>query len=54
MLGAFTLPGPWTRAAFFLSPNTLLGEARPLDELRQGNIEGVKQAVASYGEQIAA
>ncbi|HEX5417482.1 MAG TPA: hypothetical protein VFZ25_17605 [Chloroflexota bacterium] len=53
-LNSFTLPGPWTQAAFFLSPNALLAEQRPLDELRKGNLEAVKAAAASYGEQIAA
>jgi hypothetical protein len=54
VLSSFTLPGPWTRAAFFLSSNSLLSNQRPLDVLRQGHLELVKQAAASYGEQVAA
>jgi len=53
-LASFTLPGPWTRAAFLLSPNRLLNGARPLDELRNGNVADVKKAAASYGDQSAA
>lgn len=53
-LAALTVPGAWTRAAFFLGENTFLDGARPLDELRRGNLDGVLRAASSFGEQIAA
>lgn len=45
--------GPWMRAAFFLGGNVRLGGERPLDELRGGNVEVVKEAAISHGEQLA-
>lgn len=44
---------PWVRAAFFLGGNTRLDGKRPLDELRRGNVEFVKEAARSHGEQLA-
>jgi hypothetical protein len=54
ILAAFALPGAWTRAAFFLGTNDLLGGRRPLDVLRQGQVGEVMAAAATYGEQVAA
>jgi hypothetical protein len=52
-LAALTIPGAWTRAAFFLGANTLLGGVRPLDALREGYFAEVERAAASFGEQVA-
>jgi hypothetical protein len=49
-LAEFGISDPWTRAAFFLSANTTLAGARPLDELRLGNVEAVRRAAWSYGQ----
>jgi hypothetical protein len=54
VLQSFTLPGAWTRAAFFLSPNSYLNGATPLGELRRGNVDAVSHAAARFGEQGAA
>ena len=51
VLAEFSLPDPWTRAAFFLSENTLLDGSRPLDELRRGNVQAVRRAAWALGEQ---
>jgi hypothetical protein len=45
---------PWTQAAFILSPNTWLEDETPLDELRRGHVDRVREAASVYGEQIAA
>lgn len=44
---------PWTRAAFFLGENAYLDGARPLDRLREGDIEPVRRAAWWYGKQGA-
>jgi hypothetical protein len=54
VLAAFSVPGVWTRASFFLGENTYLNGARPLDELRRGQIDSVRRAAAMFGEQGAA
>ena len=54
VLKAFSLPGTWTRAAFFVSPNSYLAGSRPLDELRRGNVDAVTRAATRFGEQGAA
>lgn len=51
VLAELSLPDPWTQAAFFLSPNTYLSDQRPIDELRRGNLDGVRRAAWSMGEQ---
>ncbi len=53
VLNVFGVEDPWMRAAFFLGGNARLGGERPLDELRRGNVEAVKRAASSYGEQLA-
>ena len=45
---------PWMQGRFFLMANQRLGDRRPLDELRQGNVEAVIAAAAVYGEHGAA
>lgn len=54
ILEAFQDEAPWSQAAFFLGENTVLDGKRPLDELRLGNIDGVRRAAALLGEHIAA
>jgi hypothetical protein len=54
VLAAFTIPGIWTRASFYLAENSYLDGARPLDELRRGNVDAVCRAAAMLGEQGAA
>lgn len=44
---------PLAQMRFFLSGNHQLGGKRPLDLLRQGEIDAVEQAAASFGEQGA-
>lgn len=53
VLRSFQEDAPWSNAAFFLSRSYALEGKRPLDELRQGNVEGVKRAAALRGEPIA-
>jgi hypothetical protein len=45
---------PWMQAGFILSPNLRLNNARPIDALRDGSIDSVRQAAQSYGEHGAA
>lgn len=54
VLAELSLPDPWTRLAFFLGENTYLSGARPLDELRKGNVDAVRRAAWAMGEQGAA
>jgi hypothetical protein len=42
------------QAAFFISPNALLGNHAPLDLLNRGDAEAVARATAAHGEQGAA
>ncbi len=44
----------WMQARFFVNANLRLGDARPLDEIRRGNIETVLKAADGYGEHGAA
>ena len=44
----------WTQASWFLTGDSRLGDARPLDVLRRGETERVVVAAAAYGEQGAA
>lgn len=53
VLEAFGVESPWMRASFLLGGNARLGGERPLDEIRKGNIDDVKQAASAYGEQLA-
>ncbi len=54
VLSEFHDVSSWTQLVFFLSENSLLDGRRPLDELRKGNIEGVRRAAGALGEQGAA
>lgn len=42
---------PWVQVAFMLSGDARLDGTRPLDALRQGNVDGVVESARSYGEQ---
>jgi hypothetical protein len=45
---------PWTQVSWFLTGDSRLGGARPLDALRRGEIERVVRAASAYGQQGAA
>ncbi len=45
---------PWMQVAFFLNNNTRLHGRTPLDALKKGQIDEVREAAASYGEHEAA
>ncbi len=45
---------PWTQASWFLTGETRLADARPLDALRRGELQQVLRAAVGYGEQGAA
>ncbi|MEA2523752.1 MAG: hypothetical protein QOF73_979 [Thermomicrobiales bacterium] len=45
---------PWTQAAFMLNPNTWLDDETPLNELRRGHVDRVREAASVYGEHVAA
>ncbi len=45
---------PWAQAAWFLSGDARLGDRRPLDVPREGEVDAVLRAAAAYGEQGAA
>ena len=50
VLGSFGVEDAWMRASFFLRRNGRLGDKRPLDALRDGEIEAVEGAARAYGE----
>jgi hypothetical protein len=52
VLKSFQVKDPWMQTAWMLGSNVRLGQ-RPLDALRSGQIEPVKQAALLYGEQGA-
>ncbi len=45
---------PWTQASWFLTGDSRLGDARPVDALPRGELKHVLRAAAAYGEQGAA
>lgn len=45
---------PWTTAGFLLSRNARLGERRPVDLLRRGELDDIVRAAQAYGEHGAA
>lgn len=49
VLSAFTVEEPWTRLSVLLSASPSLGGRRPIDALREGDVDGAREAVASYG-----
>ncbi|MBA2713352.1 MAG: hypothetical protein H0U55_07345 [Rubrobacteraceae bacterium] len=50
VLGSFGVEDAWMRASYFLRENGRLDDERPLDVLREGDIEGVERAARAYGE----
>jgi hypothetical protein len=44
----------WTQNVFFINPNTTLNGRRPLDLLRQGEVQEVLQAAREFGQHGAA
>lgn len=54
VLDAFTVDDPWMRVNFMLTGDARLGSERPIDLLRQGEIDDVVVAAAAYGEHGAA
>lgn len=50
VLESFGVEEPWMRASFFLRRNGRLDDRRPLDVLREGEMEAVKRAARAYGE----
>lgn len=50
VLDAFHEDDPWSRVNFMLTGDARLGGRRPLDVLRDGNIEAVTRAARGYGE----
>jgi hypothetical protein len=44
----------WACLIFMLSPNDRLGDKRPIDVLRAGNVEAVKAAASAFGQHGAA
>jgi hypothetical protein len=53
VLEALKQHDPWTRLVFFTSENAALDGRKPLDALREGNVEEVVAAAKMYGEQGA-
>jgi hypothetical protein len=54
VLTAFQVDDPWMRVHFMLTGDRRLGNRRPIDLLREGQIEQVVQAAAAYGAHGAA
>ncbi len=54
VLEALAVHDPWMQARFFLNGNPRLDGARPLEELRRGNVAAVLTAAETYGEHGAA
>lgn len=50
VLDSFGVEEAWMKASFFLRQNGRLGDKRPLDALRDGEIEAVERAARAYGE----
>ena len=50
VLRSFGVEEPWMQASFFLRQNGRLDDRRPLDALREGDVEAVKRAASAYGE----
>lgn len=49
VLSAFQVGEPWTKLSVLLSAAPSLGGRRPIDALREGDVEGAVEAVSSYG-----
>jgi hypothetical protein len=50
VLKSFSVKNPWMQAEFMLAPNTRLGNKRPLDTLRAGEVDAAVRAASTYGE----
>ena len=50
VLDAFRVTDSWMRVSFMLSGDRRLSDRRPIDLLRQGAIDEVVRAAATYGE----
>lgn len=53
VLASFGVQSPWMRTEFLLAGQEELGGARPIDALRSGDVQKVRELAASYGEQGA-
>jgi hypothetical protein len=53
VLAAFTVTEPWTRLSVLLAGAPSLSGKRPIDALREGDLDGALEAVASYGVEAA-
>lgn len=53
VLADFGKDSGWGQAAFMLSPNAFLDEETPVDMLRKGEVERVREAASQYGNQVA-
>lgn len=50
VLDALDERNPWARVNFMLTADARLGDRRPLDALREGDIDGATRAARTYGE----
>ena len=53
VLRSFSLESPWMQAEFMLAPEDRLGDRRPLDVLKAGEVDVVVRAASAYGEHVA-
>lgn len=53
VLDAVDDEGGWMALAYLLSPEERLGDKRPLDKLRAGEVEETVEAAKAYGEHVA-
>jgi hypothetical protein len=49
VLKRFSVENPWMRAEFMLAPNARLGGKKPLNALRDGEVEAPALAASAYG-----
>ena len=49
VLGSFGVEAAWMRASFFLRHNGRLGDKKPIDALRDGEVEAVERAARLRG-----
>lgn len=49
VLSEFSTDDPWTRLSVLLARAPSLGGQRPIDALREGDVEGAREAVSSFG-----
>lgn len=54
VLHAFTVDDPWMQVNFFLTKDGRLNGRRPIDVLKEGDVESVVRAARAYGEHGAA